>query len=373
MSIQSQQISLETIRGRTVLLKVAYDLPSLEDTNRIESTLETLHYLLERNNRVLIATHWGRPDDFDPSLSTELLAPVVSRLYKKIYNTKVEAQYLNQFDYFETGNVMRLKRVLNVFKSQVILLENTRFDPRETIQNKKQSQELSTCYESIVDAVVDEAFALSHRQEVTNYDIKSSKQWAFGLNYQKEVQALNKLSSPTKPYLLILGGAKLETKIPLLKHLLPKVDNVLIGGQAAMSFLGISGGVDLKNSNVDTNFDVVIKEMIAKYNSKIVLPVDLVFNQENQAMDIGPKTIELFESKILESNTLFWNGPLGKYEEEEFLTGSKQIAATIAKHGTCYRVIGGGDTACLITPARREKINHLSTGGGATLDYLSKL
>lgn len=370
--IISMSINMESIRGRNVLLKVAYDLPSLEDTDRIDSTLETLHFLLERNNRVLISTHWGRPEGQETELSTEHLIPVLQRLYKRQYKQKLEVSFLDHYKYFAQGNTRRLSRVLNLFKSPVVMLENSRFDTREQAKDASKRLELARKYTLLVDAIVDEAFPLSHREEATNMEIKELIPTTFGFGYQNEVKNLTKLKqNPSSPFVMLLGGAKLETKLPILEHLLPRVDKAILAGQAAFPFLKLSGEIDLQATEIDSNHDQLIQKLWNTYQDKLVLPVDFAYDN-GQAMDIGQDTINLFTEVIDTAKTVFWNGPMGKYEDSQFAEGTKQVAAHIAKLKNAFTVIGGGDTVSNLTPARKQKVSFVSMGGGATLDFLSK-
>ena len=367
------QIPLESVRGRNVLLKVAYDLPSLEDTARIENTLDTLHYLLERNNRVLISTHWGRPDGFDLAYSTTQLMPILAKLYRRRFKEKLNVQPLDQYEYFEDGNVRRLRRVLNLFKGAVVMLENSRYHEAEKSSDQAERNALAQQYALIADAVVNEAFPLRHRNEVTNTELTALLPTALGLSYQAELSALNKLRNPQKPFTIILGGAKLGTKLPLLEHLLPRVDYALLAGQSAFPFLKLQGEIDLRRTKVDESQQALIQKLHDRYSEKLVLPRDFRFDPDGVALDVGPETIEQFSEIIDTSKTVFWNGPLGRYEEAKFAEGTKQIAAHLAKLKDAYTVVGGGDTIANLTPARAAKISFLSMGGGATLDYLANL
>ena len=367
------QIPLESVRGRNVLLKVAYDLPSLEDTARIENTLDTLHYLLERNNRVLISTHWGRPDGFDLAYSTTQLMPILAKLYRRRFKEKLNVQPLDQYEYFEDGNVRRLRRVLNLFKGAVVMLENSRYHEAERSSDQAERNALAQQYALIADAVVNEAFPLRHRKEVTNTELTALLPTALGLSYQAELSALNKLRSPQKPFTIILGGAKLGTKLPLLEHLLPRVDYALLAGQSAFPFLKLQGEVDVRRTKVDESQQALVQKLHEQYSKKLVLPRDFRFDTDGVALDVGPETIKQFSEIIDKSQTVFWNGPLGRYEEAEFAEGTKQIAAHLAKLKDAYTVVGGGDTIANLTPARAAKISFLSMGGGATLDYLANL
>ena len=371
--MSSSSLPLESVRGRNVILKVAYDLPTLDDTARIENTLDTLHYLLERNNRVLISTHWGRPEGYNPEYSTTQLIPILTKLYKRRFATKLNVQPLDQYEYFEEGNVRRLRRVLNLFKGAVVMLENTRFHEAEQGTDQIERDALAQHYALIADAVVNEAFPLRHRQEVTNTELLEILPTAQGLAYTAELEALEKLRAPKKPFTIILGGAKLATKLPLLEHLLPRVDHALLAGQSAFPFLRLTGDIDLRATSVDETQQALVQKLLETYRDKLVLPRDFVFGPEDQALDIGPETAAVFTEIIDRSKTVFWNGPLGRYEDAQFAEGTKQVAAHLAKLKDAYTVVGGGDTLANLTPARAAKISFLSMGGGATLDYLAKL
>jgi phosphoglycerate kinase len=363
-------MKLQEISKKIVGVRVCYDIPNLTDIARLQDSLNTIRLLLSNQNSVVLLTHWGRPSGIDSSLSTLQLEETLHNLLPEF-----QLEYINQYHFFEKN--LSLRDIINISNTKLFLLENTRFDLREQSKNQSERDELAQKYGEIIDIFVDEAFPVSHRKEVTNFELAQRKPTFLGLSYQKEIQNLSRLTkSPKKPFVVIMGGSKLETKLHLIENMCKVADSVLIGGQLAFTFLEAVGSkLDLKNSYVEKNFLEKAKEIVAKYPNKIILPIDLKYGflkDKELALDIGSESIKLFSEYISRAQTLFWNGPLGYYEDPEFRQSTLEIAQVIAVNSKCFSVIGGGDTVACVPENIQQKFGFVSMGGGSTLDFLAK-
>jgi phosphoglycerate kinase len=362
-------MKLVEIQGKIIGVRVCYDLPSLTDLSRVEDSIETIKLLLQNKNQVILMTHWGRPDGMDRELSTLKILPLLESFLPQI-----QCEYINQYDLFEKN--ISLYDLVRISSTQVFLLENTRFDPREQSRNIDERLELAQKYSNSIDVFVDEAFGVSHREEVTNTELAVAKGRVLGTSFQKEVDQLSRLvENPSRPFLVVMGGAKLETKLPLIENMCEIADAVLLGGQLCLTFLKAMGAtIDLKNSHIEIKFIAQARDLMKKYGHKIILPVDVKYGEIDgveMCLDIGEKTIDLFGGKLSEAKSVFWNGPMGYYEQSEFAQGTIEIARVISELGECYTVIGGGDTLASVPAEVAEKFDAISMGGGATLAYLA--
>lgn len=334
---------LKNIKGKRVLARVDFNIgiknggvPKNELT-RIKSSLKIIDWLIKRKAKVILATHLGRPDGkFDAKFSVTPLRPAI----EKLLGSKIKlAKDVIGSDVLGLSNDLR--------EGEVLLLENVRFYKEEESNDSKFAKELS----KLADIYVNDAFAVSHRLHASVSAITKFLPSFAGFLLEDEVKNLSRLLvNPKKPFVVLMGGVKIETKMPVIKHLLPLADKILIGGALAN----------------------VIKTQKGKLDRKIILPVDYKI-EGDKAMDIGPKTIKLFGEFIEEANTIVWNGPLGVVERSKFAIGTKKIAASIARraHGAPFVVVGGGDTLPIIEALRnKEDIDFVSTGGGAMLEFL---
>jgi 3-phosphoglycerate kinase len=364
-------LTLSQITNSTVLLRVNYDLPNLESIARIQDSIPTIKLLLDRGSKVVICTHYGRPEGHDRAFSTNNFDEILEGLLRE------NVTFVNQYDSF-----VEAKAEIRDTKARVILLENTRFNPDEKSKELFKREKLALEYSTLAEYFVDDAFAVSHRQEVTNHEIKRLLPSCLGLSYQKEIESLNKLkNSANQPFSVIMGGAKLETKLSLITKILPIADKLILGGMLCFTFveakrqMGDKNQPDIFSSKVESSFLEIAKELLTKYPNKIILPVDFVYdNQESPklALDIGPKTQELFQSHLQDSKTIFWNGPMGYYEQKPFDQGTIQLGEYLTALTNCYKVIGGGDTDTALPEFILENLDFVSMGGGATLDYLGR-
>ncbi len=373
-------LTLTQIQNATVLLRVDFNLPSLQDDSRVVATIPTIRQLLANHNKIVILTHWGRPEGHDPELSTKLLVPVIEK------HLGQSVEFVNQFVSFDEA-----KAQIEASKQSVLLLENTRFDPREQAKDSTVRLELAQAYARLGQVFVDEAFAVSHRKEATNYELKQLLPSFFGLNYQQEIRYLDVIKShPTHPYAVIISGSKLETKLPLIEKFLDKADYILLAGMICFTFIQAQADLvqtnqlvtnqklpNLADSPIETDFLARAKEILKQYGPKLILPIDFAYYQDGDktlAFDIGPETVNLFQSYLAKCQTIFWNGPLGVYERPPFDQGTKAIAqflASLADTTKPYIVTGGGDINSAIPEEYLAKFTWISTGGGATLEYLS--
>lgn len=371
-------------QGKTVFLRVDFNVPldhnqQIRNDARIQAALPTLQYLLDKNARVILASHLGRPKGIVvPELS---MKPVAKHLQKLISaGVKLAPSVTGQ-------EVELLKQGLK--ENEVLVLENLRFDSAEKTNDPEFARELANG----IDIYVNDAFGTCHRSHasvvaITGFITKS----AAGFLVKKEVEYLNKvIRSPQKPYIAILGGAKAWDKIPIIQNLLTKADTILIGGAIAYTFFSAQGkgvgkslvetdkkemALSLLQSASENNVDFELPEdhIIASaidqpQNARIVN--DFPIPREMIAFDIGPRTIEKYISIISSAETILWNGPMGVFEIEEFSIGTTSIAEAVAS-SNAMSIVGGGDSVAAIAKAGVEdRITHISTGGGASLEYIA--
>jgi len=371
--------------GKRVFVRVDFNVPIkngvIQDDSRIVATLPTIKYLIERNAKIILASHLGRPKG--EKLPEFSLQPVVERLSK----------LLNQKVYFAPDCIGEsVKEIISTLKNKdILLLENLRFHNGEEKNDPEFSKELA----SLADIYVNDAFGAAHRKHASCYGMALHfKLRLAGLLMKKELEFLSKVrDNPKRPSVVILGGAKVKDKIGVIENLIEKVDLFLIGGGMAYTFLkakGFSIGSSLFD---EKNFENV-KEIIEKNPDKFLLPEDhLVVKEVKESatsktvegsidegwigVDIGSQTIERFKQSLKGKGTLFWNGPLGVFEIKEFSKGTIEIAHAVKREterGT-LTVTGGGDTLSALKKAgvKESDVSHASTGGGATLEFLAGL
>jgi phosphoglycerate kinase len=372
------------VKGKLVFLRVDFNVPldengGIRDDNRIRASLPTIQYLLEHGARLVIASHLGRPKGKpDPRLS---LAPAARRLAELIpYKVVMAPDVVGD-------EVERLKRELS--DGQALVLENVRFYKEEEANDPGFSKKLA----GGVDIFVNDAFGSSHRAHASVVGIADFvKVKATGYLMKKEIDYLRQaVHSPEKPYVAILGGAKVSDKIEIIKSLLAKADHILVGGAMAYTFLKAQGfGVGkslVEDDQRETALEIL--RMAAGRKVDFELPLDhvlasapeagaatrtvdrLPFPEDMMGVDIGPKTVEAYSRIIGSARTIFWNGPMGIFEVEPFARGTVAIAKAVAVSGA-LSIVGGGDTAAAVKKAGvRDNISHISTGGGASLEYIA--
>lgn len=369
---------LKDLEGKRVLLRCDFNVPvnkdgEVVDDSRIVQALPTIRYLVERNAKVIICSHLGRPKGYDKYLS---LLPVAVYLMK-YFPDKV--RFCEKTVGPEAQNAVQ-----NVKNGEILLLENTRFDPREEANDPEFVRELA----SLADIFVNDAFGVAHRKHASTYGVAIKLPSVIGLLIEKEIKVLeDAINNPKHPFVAIFGGAKIGDKLPLLHNIVTKADTILIGGGMAYTFL-LAQGYNIGNSIVSLDLVNDAKNILLEaeqHNVKIVLPVDhLVLKDGSNAVykttqledgytgfDIGNKTIALFKQEIAHANQIIWNGPLGKFEDPRFKKGTFKIAKALAK-SDAYTIVGGGDSLNAVKSCGIEKkIGYLSTGGGVSLKLLA--
>lgn len=368
------------LKDRRVFLRADLNVPikegKIKDDTRIRALLPTLNYIIEKGGKPIIASHLGRPKEKDPSLS---LKPVAEHL-EKLTGRKVH------FPGAVVGEVVE-EAISKMKEGEILLLENTRYEKGE----KTQDPEFLKKLRALADVYVNDAFGTAHRAEATTYGVALLfEERACGFLIEKEVEMLSKLKeNPEKPFISILGGAKISDKLEVLEALIEKADILLIGGGMANTFVKATG-VEIGNSLYEEEMlskAVEIMEKAKKLGKKIVLPEDFLISKEKPAGevkevskekvpsdfyigDIGSKTIEIFSRELGMAKTVFWNGPLGIFEEEKFSRGTFVIAKKVASVDA-FKLVGGGESVMAVEKAGvSDKITHISTGGGASLEFL---
>lgn len=370
--------------GKTVLVRVDYNVPmkdgQITDDNRIVASLETLNYLLKHDCKVVLFSHLGKVKEEADKAKNDL-APVAKRLGELL---KQDVQFVP----VTRGEELE-QAVANLQSGQVLLVQNTRYEDLDGKKESKNDPELGKYWASLGDVFINDAFGTAHRAHASNVGIASHLPNGIGYLVAKEVKYLGEaVDHPVRPFVAILGGAKVEDKIKVIESLLTKADKVIIGGGMAYTFLKAQGKEIGKSLLDETSLDFA-KDMLAKAGDKLILPVDIVVADEfsNDAnhqvvsvdeipadwegLDIGPKSVELFKAILSEAKTVVWNGPMGVFEFEQFAQGTKAIAETLANLDGANTIIGGGDSAAaVIQMGFEDKLSHISTGGGASLTYL---
>jgi phosphoglycerate kinase len=372
----------ETFKDKRVFVRVDFNVPiedgKILDDYRIKKSLETINYLIDCGAKIILASHLSRPKGKDLKFSLKPVSIHLSRLLNK------EVKF---FDMVEENYIDYLKRikneVLNLKSKEILLLENLRFSDGEEKNDERFINELS----QLVEIYVNDAFGTSHRKHASVYGLALKYKLRFaGILMKNEIEYLYKVKeNPIKPFYSVIGGFKISDKIKVLENLINVSEKILIGGAMAYTFLKVKG-IKVGSSVIDNSAINFAQKFLKEYNQKIVLPIDhvvknsqikevLEIDDEYKGMDIGIRTIELFKNELTNAKMIFWNGPLGKFEEDEFSKGTFEIAkfiSNLTKKGV-ITVLGGGDTVSAIHKAnlKDEDFTHVSTGGGATLELLA--
>lgn len=384
MSYNKKSIEDIEVKGKKVLVRCDFNVPIVDgkitDENRLLGAIPTIEYLTNHGAKVILCSHLGKPKgEPKPELS---LAPVASRLSELLSKTVVFANDENV-----VGE--RAKAAIDVMKEgDIVLLQNTRYRKEETKNEENFSKELA----SLCDIFVNDAFGTAHRAHCSTVGVTNYVDVAVcGYLIEKELKFLgNAIDNAEKPFTAILGGSKVSDKINVINALLEKVDNLIIGGAMAYTFLK-ANGFEIGNSRVEEDRIDYAKEMMDKAKEKgvkLYLPVDHVVASEfskdatpvytedeniesgYMALDIGTKTRELYSNIILQSKTVVWNGPMGVFEFENFSNGTIAVGKAMAQCDG-VTVIGGGDSAAAVNIfGLGDKMTHISTGGGASLEFL---
>lgn len=361
------------VKDKKVLVRVDYNCPIenniVVDDERIKASLETINYLIENGAKVILLSHLKRIKKLEDK-ERYSLEPTASCLSKYI---KTNIYFIPKTRGVEVENA------INEMKSgEIVIIENTRFEDLENNLESNNDEELSKYWASLADIYVLDAFASSHRNHASTYGITKYIPSYAGLLISKEKELLDKvLQTPKKT--IIMGGAKVKDKIGVIDNLLKDCDKLLIGGAMAFTFLKAKG-YDINNSLYEKEYLDYAKELLNKYESKLVLPVDFItengikdielFTKTDIGYDIGEKTIELFINNLKNNELVLWNGPLGKYEELDYEFGTRKVMNYLYKNNLNNTVLAGGD---ILAASKKFEYTfpNISTGGGATLEYLS--
>lgn len=372
---------IEHLTDQIVMVRADFNVPieggMVKEDYKIVKSLATIKFLIEKKARVILVSHLGRPEKPEPKYS---LAPVRDVL-EKLLRTQIKLFKLDEFD--------KLEKFLEdkMFVGQVVMLENIRFSPDE----EKNTNGLAKNLSELADLFVLDGFAVAHRNTASVSGVARFIPAFAGMLLEKEIIGLSKaIENPKKPFVVILGGVKMETKIPVLKNLLPKADKILLGGGAVNTFLA-ARGFAIGQTLIDDAFKKEILSYAGK--EKIIFPVDVVVGEKNGknskvlnidqdfkvpagqgVYDIGPETIKLFSEHVKTAETLVWNGAMGYFEQEPYQFGTYAVARLLAGRakGKAFGIAGGGETVEVLEKLHlTESVDLVSTGGGAMLEFLS--
>jgi len=370
------------VQGKKVFCRVDFNVPMndgiIADDTRIKAALPTIRHLADNGAIIILASHMGRPKG---KVVEELrLAPVAKKLEELLGR---DVRYSEEV----IGEDVK-EKISDLKEGDILLLENVRFHPGE----EKNDEELAKAFAELADLYVNDAFGTAHRAHVSTEGVAKHLPSAAGFLIEKELEVLgNALSNPARPFTAIIGGAKVKDKIGVIDNLLDKVDNLIIGGGLAFTFVKAQG-YEIGDSLLEEDKIELAKSFMEKAESKgvkFLLPIDAVvadaFSENANykvvdidsipddwlALDIGPKTAELYSRVIQESKLVIWNGPMGVFEMDPFALGTKAVAEALAEADNTYSIIGGGDSARAVEHfSLSEQMDHISTGGGASLEFM---
>lgn len=366
------------LKNKKVIIRVDFNVPMkdsvITDDNRIRESLKTINYAIDNDAKVILLSHLGRIKE-ESDLEKNSLLPVSNRL-SELLGKKVI--FINK-----TRGTILENAINNMQNGDVLLMENTRYEDLDGKKESSNDAELGKYWASLGDIFINDAFGTSHRAHASNVGIASHLPSGIGFLVEKELNnMLPVIDNPNRPFTIIMGGSKVSDKIGVIDNLIDKCDYLLIGGGMAYTFLKAKG-IEIGKSLFEEDYLDYCSNLISKTN-KIILPIDHVVSidiespdctvkdnieKNDIALDIGPKTIELFRSYIIKSKTIIWNGPVGMFENKLYQNGTESICKMFNKNQTV--IIGGGDSAsAVINLGYKDNVTHISTGGGASLELL---
>ena len=370
------------LNNKKVIIRVDFNVPIkdgiIQDDTRIRESLKTINYAIENNAKVILLSHLGRIKQ-KSDLEKNSLIIVAIRLEELL---KRKVTFVAKTRGIEVEHVISLMN-----GGEVVLLENTRYEDLEGKKESSNDLALGKYWASLGDIFINDAFGTIHRSHASNVGIASNLDNGIGFLVEKELKYLSSLNEPTKPYVVILGGAKVSDKLGVISNLITKADYIVIGGAMAFTFLKASG-LEVGKSLVEDDYLEFCKEMLAEYGSKIILPIDVVVAKEigkdvpyenkyvnfmeidDIGLDLGCETINKIKVILKGAKTVVWNGPLGYYEIIQYQAATKELLNYLTELNI-NTILGGGDIVAASSKlGYKDKVSHASTGGGATLEYL---
>ena len=369
------------VKGKHVIVRVDFNVPhkgdTITDDNRIRAALPTINYLTENGAKVLLLSHLGKIKTDEDKAKNDM--SIVAKRLAEL--TSAPVKFVNATRGAELEEAVKAQE-----NGSIVLMQNTRYEKGET----KNDPELGKYWASLGDAFVEDAFGSVHRAHASTVGIPSNmKEVAVGFLVEKELNVLGKaLNDPQRPFVAILGGAKVSDQIGVIETLLKIADKVLIGGGMSYTFAAANGG-KIGTSLLEADKEDLAKEFMEKGKGKLFLPVDTVIANDfdnptdiktvkageipdgYMGLDIGPATVAEFQKELAGAKTVFWNGPMGVFEKPEFAKGTEEICKTLAELDGATTIIGGGDSASAAKNlGYADKFSHISTGGGASLEYM---
>ena len=372
------------LKGKVVLERADFNVPikdgEITNDNRIVQALPTIEYIIEQGGKLVLFSHLGKVKEESDKEGLSL-KPVAENLSKKLGKEVIFVP--------ETRGEKLETAIENLNEGDVLLVENTRFEDLDGKKESKNDPELGKYWASLGDVFVNDAFGTAHREHASNVGISTHLETAAGYLMEKEIKFIGGVvNDPQKPVVAILGGAKVSDKINVIKNLVNIADKILIGGGMAYTFIKAQGK-EIGLSLLEEDKIDFAKDLLENNGDQIVLPVDCKIAKEfsndakitevsineipsdQEAMDIGPKTVELFNKELQGAHTVVWNGPMGVFEFSNFAKGTIGVCESIAKWEDATTIIGGGDSAAAaISLGFEDDFTHISTGGGASLEYL---
>jgi len=378
------------VKGKKVLIRVDFNVPMkngvITDDTRIRAALPTIKYVIDNGGKAIVFSHLGRVKVAEDIAKNDI-TPVAKRL-EELIGKKV--QFINA-----TRGAELEAAAANLKEGEILMFQNTRYEDfdaatgTETKKESKNNAELGAYWASLGDVFVNDAFGTAHRAAASNVGIASNvKETAAGFLLAKEIEFIGgAVDNPVRPYVAILGGAKVSDKIGVIEALLDKADKVLIGGAMMFTFLKAEGYNIGASRCEDDKLDLA-KELLAKGKGKLILPVDAVcnkafedtkgtvktidkFDADDMGLDVGPATLDLFKKELAGAKTVVWNGPMGVFEMKNYAAGTIGVCELLANLSGAKTIIGGGDSAAAAEQlGYASKMSHISTGGGASLEYL---